>query len=191
MKMRICVQWFLVVALTAAWGCSSRPTVSYDVAPYESLEYSAPVDYHNDLGRVSVALSSAWVGQDALVIRGIFEPKDRGYHLYSPTIPKTGIDGLGRPTLIEIPPGTELLPAGPLAIDQKPFTKDFPELNATFEILPSGRVTLYLPLNFTKMDARNDPFDVQLTFMSCSDKRCNPPVEAAQVTLTPPKESEG
>jgi len=180
-----------MVSMPVVWGCSSNPTVSYDVAPFESLDYSAPVDYQNDLGRVSVSLSSAWIDQDALVIRGIFEPKDRGYHLYGPEIPKSGIDGMGRPTLIEISPGTALSPAGPLAIDQKPFTKEFPELKATFEVLPAGRVTVYLPLKLAKKDARNDSFDVQVTFMSCSDRKCNPPVDAARVTLTPPKESEG
>ena len=72
--------------------------------PLAKLDYSPVADTHHDEGgRVTVELSAAWGDDGLLVIRGVFTPEDAGYHLYSINLPRNGVDGLGRPTLLEFP----------------------------------------------------------------------------------------
>ena len=46
-------------------------------------------------------------------LEATFTPED-GYHLYSKESPPGGIDGLGRPTLLELLPGSQMIPTGAL-----------------------------------------------------------------------------
>lgn len=60
---------------------------------------------------VTIRLEKTSTGGDQL--SALFTPP-AGFHLYSKDLPRTGVDGLGRPTLLELPQSGLLLASGPL-----------------------------------------------------------------------------
>lgn len=148
--------------------------------PFAALKYQQqPVVHHDDGGRVKVELSSAWSDDGMLVIRGIFTPDDAGFHLYSCEMSKQGVDGIGRPTLIEVEAADVFTEIGPLVSSTTAISHHDETLNMTFSFYPDGAVTLYLPLRLASPSQAPAQLPVKLTYMSCSDMRCNAPVEAA------------
>src|SRR5512139_850800 len=49
---------------------------------------------------------------------GVFTPARKGFHLYSKNLPRDGLNGLGRPTLLEIVSADTVTAAGPLVADK-------------------------------------------------------------------------
>jgi hypothetical protein len=110
-----------------------------------------------------------------------FTPPE-GYHLYSKDIPRNGVEGLGRPTLLELPANAtppcdrcrEMQPAGELA---ESLAAEIP----TFEpkelrIYPQGAVTLSLPVTLPTGSSVSIEDLVSVTFMACSPTGCKRPV---------------
>ncbi len=158
--------------------------------PLASLDYEPIADaHHDDGGRVAVELSAAWSDEGQLVIRGVFTPDDAGYHLYSKTLPKEGISGLGRPTLIELEPSDLIADVDALIADKPEMIHVEEVLNLTFPIYPDGPVALYLPVRFQTPPQEPTSLNVKLTYMACSENRCHSPVEGelVQVTVPPPE----
>jgi len=152
-----------------------------------SLDYGqSPRIHHDASGRVQVELSSAWSQDGLLVIRGIFTPDDAGFHLYSSSLPKEGVSGLGRPTLIEVSDSATFQDVGPLVSAEEPFSHHDETLDITLPIYHSGAVTLYLPLRFRALPQAPTQVPIRLTYMACSDMRCNSPVEGAAEEVTSP-----
>src|SRR5579859_7413906 len=47
-----------------------------------------------------------------MILAATYKPLDAGFHLYSKDLPRTGSDGVGRPTLLELPSQSRLQSAG-------------------------------------------------------------------------------
>ena len=91
----------------------------YTAESLSGLEYnSESVEHYDSDGRVKVVTSSAWSEEGILIVRATFSPEE-GYHLYSSSLPRNGIDGLGRPTLVEVKQSDEFAEVGPLISDKE------------------------------------------------------------------------
>ncbi len=106
-----------------------------------------------------------------------------GYYLYSKDIPLTGVDGLGRPTLLTLTPASQLKTAGGLVESVKAKEPEFEPKGLL--VYPSGAVTLSLPV---ELPAGSDWVDetVKVTFMTCNNQGCKPPVMGKLVSIRVP-----
>jgi hypothetical protein len=116
---------------------------------------------------VSIYLNSS---QDALVAS--FVPAD-GLHLYSKDIPRDGVEGLGRPTLLELTQNSQMKAAGTLLESVSAQVPEFEPKDLL--VYPAGSVTLTLPITLQESAGlAND--EVSITYMACSDVGCKAPV---------------
>ncbi len=119
---------------------------------------------------VSIYLASDSTGNYSL--SATFTPPD-GYHLYSKDIPLIGVDGLGRPTLLELTNKSRIKTNGELTESLKAQVPNFEPKELL--VYPPGKVTLKLPVI---LSSGNDWVDdsVKVTYMACNDSGCKPPV---------------
>ena len=120
---------------------------------------------------VSIYLGKMQDGQDALVAS--FAPPEDA-HLYSKDIPRNGVDGLGRPTLLELTQNSQMKAIGTLMESPLAQIPEFEPKNLL--VYPSGVVTLTLPVTLPTSENWVDD-EISITFMACSDNGCKPPVE--------------
>jgi hypothetical protein len=116
------------------------------------------------------------------ILSATFTPPE-GYHLYSKDIPITGIEGLGRPTLLALTSNSLMKASGVLAESAKAATPGFEPRELL--VYPLGAVTLSLPV---ELPPGNDWIkdDVEVTYMACSAGQCKPPVVAKVVPVRIP-----
>jgi hypothetical protein len=129
---------------------------------------------------VSIQLNSIQDGTS--VLTATFTPPD-GYHLYSKDIPINGSNGLGRPTLLELPPDSQLIATDKLM-------ESVPAQVPNFEprellVYPAGPITLSLQVELPAGDPWRDD-TVIITYMACSDNLCKPPVVGKVVPIRIP-----
>jgi hypothetical protein len=129
---------------------------------------------------VSIHVERDMEGKYFLAAR--FTPPE-GYHLYSKDIPVTGIDGLGRPTLLELTSNSITKSTGTLIEDVKAEVPDFGPRELL--VYPSGAVTLRLPVELPLGDDWIED-ELQFTFMACSASQCKPPVVAKRLLVPIP-----
>ncbi len=120
---------------------------------------------------VSIALEQTATGQ--FFLAATFTPIQDNLHLYSKDLPFEGQDGLGRPTLLELGPGSALLAAGELTADVEPVID--PNDSFGLPLYPAGPVTLRLPVSLPEGDGWLDD-QVSVTFMACTGLACRAPV---------------
>ncbi len=129
---------------------------------------------------VSIYLGTTQDGDDAVIAS--FTPPE-GSHLYSKDIPRNGVDGLGRPTLLELTQNSRMKVAGGLIESAPAQIPDFEPKGLL--VYPAGIVTLTLPVTLpTGSDWVND--EISVTFMACSDSGCKPPVENEVISVRIP-----
>ena len=127
-----------VLVALSLWACSSR---QFELNDVESLEYSSSQFVHHDqLGQATVALAWARDTEGWLVLRAVFTPDEPGFHLYSTTLPRMGIDGIGRPTLIEVAEPDRYAEVGSVVADKATEELRIEVLNASFPVYPDGPV---------------------------------------------------
>lgn len=130
--------------------------------------------------RVAIADERDSSGQEWLI--GTFTPLRDGFHLYSVALPREGVNGVGRPTLLEIAPPEALAAAGPLTADRPATMLYVAMLADSFPVYPAGPVTLRLPIR--RLAGRQAT--LALTFMACSQNACLPPVVGRRVKIQLP-----
>lgn len=118
-----------------------------------------------------------------------FVPPTGGYHLYSKDMPKTGIDGIGRPTLLEIPPDQPIEAVGALQADQP--VSDKTVMDWVFPLYPAGPVELRLAVRLPQGDGQSLPVTLWMTYMTCDDESCLRPVEREAVAVSLPTVANG
>ena len=112
-----------------------------------------------------------------------FAPLEEGYHVYSKDLPEEGIDGIGRPTLLELSKHEAISDVGKLAADKKVHNLASP-LNADgFPVYPDGPVTLTLPFFLKAEDNATIEATAKVTYMACTKTSCKAPVEDKEVKL--------
>jgi len=154
---------------TGLGSCAAVPSLPIQLASFSE----------ND---VSVSISLEQITAENFVIAATFTPPE-GYHLYSKDIPVHGINGIGRPTLLELTAESQLKALGSL-VENVPAEGFFFE-QREFQVYPLGAVTLSLPI---KLPAGNRWIDdsLKITFMACSSNLCKAPVEGKIVAIRVP-----
>jgi hypothetical protein len=104
---------------------------------------------------------------------------EQGFHLYSLRLPATGIDGVGRPTRVELTGG--LTATGPATADHAEVDLRVAGVPVPMPVYPDGAVTLQLPVR------RTGPTAIAVIgYAACSEQVCLPPVSGLAVPLTLP-----
>lgn len=112
-----------------------------------------------------------------------FAPIEEGYHVYSKDLPEDGIDGIGRPTLLELSKHEAISNVGKLTADKKVRKLSSP-LNADgFPVYPDGPVTLTLPFSLKAESNAMVEIEAKITYMACTKTSCKAPVEGKSVKL--------
>lgn len=116
------------------------------------------------------------------ILSTTFTPPE-GYHLYSKDIPITGINGLGRPTLMELTSSSLMKASGALFESIKAEVPEFEPRELL--VYPLGAVTLSMAVELPPgQDWIED--QVKVTFMACSATLCKPPVVGKFVPVRVP-----
>ena len=117
-----------VIGLLLTTSCSrAKPPVIYELA--SATEF-----------KVAVSITLPTTGDGQALLSATFTPQEPSLHLYSKDIPKTGLDGLGRPTLLELAKDSPLQAIGKLTESAAPEVPTSPP----YELLvyPAGSITL-------------------------------------------------
>jgi hypothetical protein len=150
-------------------SCTSAPNLPIQLASFSENDVS-----------VSIALEQSSTGN--YLLSATFTPPE-GYHLYSKDMPLHGINGLGRPTVLALPIGSQLKALGSLSenvsAEQQPFAPN------ELLVYPLGAVTLSLRVELPPGKTWVDD-ELKITFMACSTSQCKPPVEGKIVSIRIP-----
>ncbi|KAF0106359.1 MAG: hypothetical protein FD146_2625 [Anaerolineaceae bacterium] len=151
---------FCLLLLLAA--CGSQP----DLKPGSPINLASFTE-----NSVTVTLSLELDSAGQAWLAATFTPDDPEGHVYSKDIPRDGVDGLGRPTLLELAPGSRMQAAGPLA-ESVPATET--DLEGLL-VYPAGAVTLRLPVSLPPGNGWIEE-SISVTYMACGSGSCWPPV---------------
>jgi hypothetical protein len=151
-----------------------QPSMAVDRKPLSLASFTA-----NDV-RVSIQLQG---GQNMVpILSATFTPPD-GYHLYSKDTPLKGLNGLGRPTLLELTAESHMQAISELMESVEPQVPNFEPKELL--VYPSGEVTLSVEVQLPPGDEWVDD-SVSITYMACSDQLCKPPVVGKIVAIRIP-----
>lgn len=117
---------------------------------------------------------------DGGTVRATFAPQQQGFHVYSTALPAQGVDGVGRPTRLEVTGA--LSPAGPVTADRDAITLQVPGVDRPVPVYPDGPVTLRLAV--ARGAGGGTPTAV-VGFAACSTRTCLPPVAGLRIPLAP------
>lgn len=117
---------------------------------------------------------------------GTFKPTRENFHLYSKDLPRKGIRGIGRPTLMEVVSSSDAIRwTGALKARQNPEIILYAPLNLSVPVYPPGAVELSLPFEWVG-SAQYVVVELSVTYMACSDQVCLSPVMDKRFTVTIP-----
>jgi len=148
-------------------------------APFSPLELTR---FEENAVRVILVLTRDENQQP--LISATLAPTEASLHLYSKDIPRGGVDGLGRPALLELAPNSRLRARGALqesAAANAAFA-DIPDLR----IYPPGAVTLSLPVELPPGNEWSEE-NLLITYMACTEYLCREPVEGKVVSVRVPQ----
>ena len=150
-------------------ACSTRPSYPLELATFSKNSVSVLVRLEKD-------------PDGHYFLSAIFTPES-GLHLYSKDIPITGVDGLGRPTLIEASTTSQYVVTG--AITEN-ISAQIPEFGPkALLVYPAGEVTLRMPIDLPPGKGWVDD-TVKITYMACSDRGCKAPVTGQEIAIRIP-----
>jgi thiol-disulfide isomerase/thioredoxin len=176
------------VAITDAESRLTRRTSPQELLTV--LQQWAPKTRWADLGSftedgVTVTLALERDSGGRVWLAGTFAPTEPGTHVYGKDLPLTGIDGLGRPTLISVSSATGLKVRGSV-IANRPIEIDRLEaLNTSLPIYPPGPVTLRVPVDLIDRRVASRA-EISVSYMACGPKGCRPPVMDRRLSVTVP-----
>jgi hypothetical protein len=122
-----------------------------------------------------------------LEVLGTFTPTREHFHLYSKDLPESGLNGLGRPTLLRVTASDRIKSIGSLVANQPVRNLYIGALGLSFPVYPEGPVTLSFPFELATSDYAAS-MELSVAYMACSDKTCLPPVTDKRLLI---KISEG
>jgi hypothetical protein len=133
---------------------------------------------------VTVALRAVVDGAGQAWVAATFTPTRAGFHLYAKELPREGLSGIGRPTLLEVANEGPITASGTLVADKRPESLHVEALNLSFPVYPAGPVTLRLPVTVAPGTARRATLAV--TYLACSESVCLAPVTRKPILVTLP-----
>lgn len=129
---------------------------------------------------VSILLENDSTGM--YFLSATFNPES-GLHLYSKDLPISGVDGLGRPTLLEAGAESQYKVKGELI---ESVVAQIPEFEPkALLVYPVGAVTLRMPIDLPAGKVWVDD-TVKITYMACSENGCKAPVMGMEVAIRIP-----
>ena len=155
---------------------SSRPASVLE--PGQTLELATSAENKVD---VTINLTRDESGQ--FILSATFTPEVLDMHLYSKEIPVNGVDGLGRPTLLELAEDSALKANGELT--ESVLSSQAPLDSNGLLLYPAGPVTLSLPVLLPEGNNWiND--EVIVTYMACDNQGCRAPVQQKPIAIKIP-----
>lgn len=170
-NLRIPLRVIFLIIWVLTTGASCTPVPSQAIALTSFTE---------NYVQVSILLEREPAG--GYVLSATFTPPD-GYHLYSKDIPLTGVNGLGRPTLLELTSASQMETMGELVESVTAQKPDFEPKELL--VYPTGPVTLSLPVQLPSGDDWVDD-ELKITFMACNAVQCKPPAVGKLVSIRVP-----
>lgn len=169
----------LLIGIMGAYGLLQP---SHRTIPGESFtRWQSLASFTENDVTADIVLERDQAGQTWLA--GTFTPTRAQFHLYSKDLPRDGLNGLGRPTLLEIVSMDGPAIVGPLIAD-RPISEYYIELlEQSFPVYPDGAVTLRLPIELPNRK-ETTLTELSLTYMACSASVCLPPVIDKRVTVS-------
>ncbi|MEY9929210.1 hypothetical protein ABH926_003850 [Catenulispora sp. GP43] len=145
-----------------------------------ALAFASTVHRHaHDVGFTDQGVSVAMhLSEDGSRLLTTFTPQRPGFHLYSVGLPADGIQGLGRPTRVEV--AGALRSRGPLTAQSPVRMLPMQGTDVSFPVYPDGPVTTELPVD---VDSHGDA-KVLVSYAACSPQECLMPVSSHPVELT-------
>jgi len=132
---------------------------------------------------VQVTIELENKGGNQFLLSATFAPLTPHLHLYSKDIPKAGVGGLGRPTLLELMANSSIQRTGDLIEDVPSQEPEFEPKNLL--IYPVGPVVLSIPIVLAPSQAAIKE-TVFVTYMACDLQGCRRPVEGKAISITIP-----
>ena len=132
---------------------------------------------------VSVVVNLQRAASGDVALTATFTPLEAGFHLYSKDMPRNGIGGVGRPTLLELNPNAKMQAAG--ALTESVASKMHITYPNALPVYPDGPVTLTLPIHLPAGSGLIAD-QISLTYMTCSDETCKAPVIGKIIPVTIP-----
>lgn len=152
------------LSLLSACGASPQPEVT-------------AVSFEKNFVQVELSLTVAADGTARLT--GTFLPEP-GWHLYSTDLAMTGVDGLGRPTRMDVVGGA--LATGAPQVSVEAYELPIPALDTSVPVYPDGPVTLT-----SDIELSDGTVEVDVTYMACAaDGGCRIPVVGHRVGIALP-----
>jgi hypothetical protein len=173
--MKLSVQIILVFTLFIIASCQPAPALE----PGQTLQLASSAENKVE---VAVALTRNQSGQ--FILSATFTPQLLSLHLYSRELPRNGVDGVGRPTLLELAEGSALKANGELteSVTSSQSSSLDPE---GLLLYPAGPVTLSLPVLLPDGNKWvND--QVLITYMACDGQGCRAPVQQKPIAIKIP-----
>ena len=166
---------FFLLALFGTTACQPAPVLE----PGQTLQLATSAENKVE---VTIALSRDESGQ--FFLSATFTPQLLNMHLYSKEIPRNGVEGVGRPTLLELAEGSALKANG--EVTESIVSSQSSSFDAEGLLLyPAGPVTLSLPVLLPDgNDWVND--QVIVTYMACDDRGCRAPVQQKPIAIKIP-----
>lgn len=113
-------------------------------------------------------------------LSGTFTPLEDGFHLYSNDLPRTGLNGQGRPTLLDIISPGNITVTGALVANQQTILWAQGLL-----VYPDGPVILSWPIEWAGNNT-SAPTELSITYMACTKEICLQPVADKRVSVEIP-----
>jgi hypothetical protein len=161
MKLRFFFSVLMLIILLSTVSLSCTPAQSGPIALAAFTE-----------NYVEVSISLERNPDGTTFLSATFTPAD-GHHLYSTHIPINGLDGLGRPTLLELTEESQMTALGAVIESVQAQEPDFEPKE--LHVYPVGPVMLSLPVELPSGNAWIDD-EVRITYMACTAYQCKPPV---------------
>jgi hypothetical protein len=162
----------LIVVVVFSGSCASNSSTSQRLAKFTQYEVT-----------VELTLERGLEG-DFLI--ATYSPEDPDAHFYSKDLLPSDIDGIGRPTRIDLAPTSLIQPRGELSESATPeilsVNPDLPAL----AVYPPGPVTLRLPVTLPAGDGDKVEDYVLISYMACTPRTCYRPVSAKVVEVQIP-----
>ena len=132
---------------------------------------------------VEIALEHDAGGHAVLAAR--FTPTRAGFHLYGKDLPRAGLQGIGRPTRLDVVGSAPRL-SGALQADRITETLNVPLLGLSFPVYPAGPVTLRQPVD---LSGGTPTAELSVTYMACSPRTCLAPAIDRRVKVQLPADA--
>ena len=175
----------LAASLLGACGqpapsASPLPTYVPEVnTPEPSATPSSPLATFTENG-VTVEIIAQLKSSGPGWLSGTFTPVDAGFHLYSNDLPRNGLNGQGRPTLLDIISLGNIKVTGGLVANQQTILWAQGLL-----VYPDGPVTLSWPIEWAGNNT-SEPTELSITYMACTQEICLKPVADKKVLVEIP-----